>query len=1694
MSEKAVDVCSVIPYLVIPYLVIPYLVIPFKGEKNHMYRQRRRRQGIQLFAQRGMVVPLLGMMVLAGILLASLLAGSNGLLSAQGTGPVYQLDAEAVDVAVHELGGHWEGGSGDGPLVTDFGGGGADAPVAGLEQWLSAKGYAPAQPDADVLGAQRVIVLRTRFNDYGNATRFTQAEVEGFFDELNTLWKNTSYGKISIDYQVTALFALPDDRTDYVDDLPPCESDPAIRPNGDLSCDGKFDKVLNDAIANSPNTLDWTDIDAVMVVMSETDNSQFHRGQGSGSCNLRMGPGGSVKNVGCAIFSENPTETERQVWGRWAHEIGHAFQQAGPAHPSNYNSEFELMDSNYPGQTGVFEKQADQGFPGWMPGGKYVLVNKDNGGERICLWAMEYDPLGNPVPQAIRADITGSLYYLISVRRQVLGDDLNGGFPNGIPDEGVLIERVVEGADQWVTVQGKGGDRNRLWQEGDLFDGGADGVQIVVDKKVDEDNYCVTVRFDKRAIQPDVMLDPWTSPPGNTWETTDIWVDSPVNGFGTYRYGQWNDLDGNLVPRGNGDDPAVGMVNRLYARVRNRGTQTATNVKVNFEITDPPGLGIAGANGWAGLGSVDSATFPGLAAIAPGSFVDVYLEWTPNIALTPEQIAAGTFYFHTCVRVKLDPVAGETILGNQDGDREQENISYFQAVPPSQGGSVLDRVITLRNPDLVNPKWFSISYETDIPAGWLLEVNEGRTGVEVPPGGTVEIPVFIKPQGPAVVGSIFGVDVSASSLELLIDDKNPKDRHPGYDTLGGARVEARVMIPPKLSCSALDQGPNEIFVSGELAGTEQFFNEKEPFSVYVIGVDGARSFMPETGKLLQVTREGKFEGTLAPSRNKKNAEEVVCIFAGTEELASASSGYVQVRDNSYPGPLATPTRTPQPTWTPLPTNTPTPGPTNTPTPEIQIVPWVPPGIIILDPPNFASYDLSIFGIEVTQGIQCFDTSKGLAGCPDNSLPLVTKKSTTARVYLKYSSAIFDQRSNTPVTLYLRKDGGAWETVTTTATARKELDQSDAANSANFFFTINGDDSVLVDLYAVVDATGSLSELNEGNNRYPASGYLTLTFRPRSDLDIVGSRLRWDPAGSDGPWTAGDGSGSGTSGWTVNAGAALWLNQLLPLGDGELGYSVASGYRDWTGSMSSSDQHALIEQLNGEYALALIFALLFGGDVNSLVDHHYAWIPNDRSTFGHADMPVYPHAGGLGVVAIGTDDPGSSTDNPGPGVLIFGHEVVHDYDIYHTNTGGDDCGSNDSNSDFPYATSSIQEFGFNPLTGKVYDPSTTHDLMSYCPSGGSKQGWIAPFTWNRMFNNLDGTTVAAADAPYGPNAVVAEGPNGVGTIFRTTDQQSLVVAATVFNPDQNSGKQSGKLGALHLVGDGYNMNVPAGDYSIQLRQGSQVLAERSFVVNFESEYHTGGDKHGTGPDSPEEEPVFDPNPTTQVGVSLILPWVEGADNVALVFGETVLDQRVVTTNAPTVSITDPSGPEAWKAGATETLAWKGDDQDGDTLTYSVFYSYDAGKNWQLLAANLTEPGLTLEVDSLAGGNDVRFRVVATDGINVGIDESQHLISVPNKRPQVVIMEPMDRVVVAPNGLVVFQGGATDLEDGTLSGASLHWESDVQGSLGVGTSLAFTQLQPGPHVITLSAVDRFGLRGEATVNVFVGYRINLPQVKR
>lgn len=82
-------------------------------------------------------------------------------------------------------------------------------------------------------------------------------------------------------------------------------------------------------------------------------------------------------------------------------------------------------------------------------------------------------------------------------------------------------------------------------------------------------------------------------------------------------------------------------------------------------------------------------------------------------------------------------------------------------------------------------------------------------------------------------------------------------------------------------------------------------------------------------------------------------------------------------------------------------------------------------------------------------------------------------------------------------------------------------------------------------------------------------------------------------------------------------------------------------------------------------------------------------------------------------------------------------------------------------------------------------------------------------------------------------------------------------------------------------------------------------------------------------------------------------------------------------------------------------------------------------------------------------------------------------------------------------VIFRGTAIDPQDGPLTGASLAWTSNVDGSLGTGTTLSIDTLGPGMHTVTLTATDSDGNETLATVLVIVkpaamdGFQIHVRQ---
>ncbi len=100
------------------------------------------------------------------------------------------------------------------------------------------------------------------------------------------------------------------------------------------------------------------------------------------------------------------------------------------------------------------------------------------------------------------------------------------------------------------------------------------------------------------------------------------------------------------------------------------------------------------------------------------------------------------------------------------------------------------------------------------------------------------------------------------------------------------------------------------------------------------------------------------------------------------------------------------------------------------------------------------------------------------------------------------------------------------------------------------------------------------------------------------------------------------------------------------------------------------------------------------------------------------------------------------------------------------------------------------------------------------------------------------------------------------------------------------------------------------------------------------------------------------------------------------------------------------------------------------------------------------------------------------------------SVVGGAPVVTITSPDDGALINTPEAVNLIGSAVDEEDGELTGSSLRWSSDVDGSLGTGENLV-VELSVGDHELRLVATDSDENTGFAAVNVTVAGENQPPQ---
>ena len=636
-------------------------------------------------------------------------------------------------------------------------------------------------PTRTLEGDKDVVVVMVRFKDIVN-TRYTVADMTDMMfatqDSVNSLYYNTSYQKLNITGKVEGWYDLAHDRDYYID------------PTDDLKTN--FTTLVQEAIDLSDTDIDFDLYKGIIVVI----NGPWYRGLGTDEWYADTDEE-SPKKVMAAVVGENPGDPDHVVMGRIAHEVGH---QLSLKHVTpGYNNPFALMAKLLPGHLCAWSKM--RSFTDWIPSANVQTV-EPGAVVTYTVQPLENIPTGGDV-YVVKVPITGKLYYMIEVRQHI-------GYDVHMPDKGVIIYLVNEDRPSPIDLMDSKNVTATLndapWDVGESFINWTYGINITIDQELYPGGpFKITIQNDVSANPPDVMINDWGDPPGETppYETKDIWIDSELNGWDWYRYNDGNPAN----PIGNGDDPWANHTNRFYAKIYNTGGITAVGAKVNFYVNHPPGIGA-----WGEWEFINSTTVD----IPPEDEMLVSVDWVPDL---PEDAGTGVLKMHTCAKVEIEGVAFEANLNNQDA---QENINNFEVTT----GSGLQNVSTMfkvGNPFAQKKTIFLQILET--PPGWKVTLENDTLQMEGHESADVE--VLIEPPKDVEPETLYGNAQEFHIRALTIDGPDtPEFMH--FVEIGGLSIGLHPVERVKEEDVLFSAGPqvvplgNNILVNGTIRKMPDF--------------------------------------------------------------------------------------------------------------------------------------------------------------------------------------------------------------------------------------------------------------------------------------------------------------------------------------------------------------------------------------------------------------------------------------------------------------------------------------------------------------------------------------------------------------------------------------------------------------------------------------------------------------------------------------------------------------------------------------------------------------------------------------------------------------------------------------------------------------------------------------------------------
>ena len=195
-------------------------------------------------------------------------------------------------------------------------------------------------------------------------------------------------------------------------------------------------------------------------------------------------------------------------------------------------------------------------------------------------------------------------------------------------------------------------------------------------------------------------------------------------------------------------------------------------------------------------------------------------------------------------------------------------------------------------------------------------------------------------------------------------------------------------------------------------------------------------------------------------------------------------------------------------------------------------------------------------------------------------------------------------------------------------------------------------------------------------------------------------------------------------------------------------------------------------------------------------------------------------------------------------------------------------------------------------------------------------------------------------------------------------------------------------------------------------------------------------------------------------------------------------------APVATISQPTDGGSATSGSSVTFSGSATDPEDGALTGAALV-------WTSDLDGTIGTGASFSTTALSGGShEIVLTATDTEG-GFGADTIAFDIT---GAPSVAITAPTNQASGAPNTVTVgasvtFTGSATDAEDGSLTGGSLVWTSNVDGQIGTGQSFSTAALTAGMHTVTLTATDSDMNEAKETVLTIVkpanapGYQIHI-----